>query len=406
MDNLTTKIMYTFLYLIAIIVYICQGILYSGNLFTWVSGLYILLFNLYCVFIYKGHILKVRMLILALLFILLLFFSWCISEKTLLLDNEKISTIPMLQNSIIVLTSIISFYYIKSQELLRVGILKVFIGILVIMFIYNILHFDVTGGGVAGEYDFKNTNNKAYTLCALFPFLIVFWQRKWLMMLLMLLSVVFTVICAKRGAIICTFASLLIVMWKLWFNKGESGGKWIKIMIVLICFIFAYFVSVLYEYSDLIQNRFEYSLDNGMGQRDSIYLTFYKIWLNSPFYNMILGNGPCSTIKFAKIYAHNDWLEILIDFGLFTLIIYCLFVFSIYKLIKRSKNIEIKVGIILVLIYILIRSTFSMCFYELESLLAFGSLGYFLGEIRSNSKKVYLNSKLKTTIETKEIINI
>jgi hypothetical protein len=56
----------------------------------------------------------------------------------------------------------------------------------------------------------------------------------------------------------------------------------------------------------------------------------------------------------------------------------------------RVDAIYIKLGIMMVIIYIIIRSSFSMCFYELESLLAYGYLGYLIGQVYPKQQYVVL----------------
>ena len=56
------------------------------------------------------------------------------------------------------------------------------------------------------------------------------------------------------------------------------------------------------------------------------------------------------------------------------------------------QNYQYKTSFIICFLYIIIRSSFSMCIYELESILVFGFLGYTIGNKERIDIKKYENT--------------
>ena len=146
-------------------------------------------------------------------------------------------------------------------------------------------------------------------------------------------------------------------------------------------------VSQFLNKSDYLQQRLLDTLDGNSSSRNHIYKSIIDRWNNSGFFHQLLGNGPIATTKFGN-YAHNDWLEVVYDFGLVGLFFYVLFILGIYFLWVRKKYVPIqcKCAFSLVFAYYVLRSTFSMSFYVLESALVMFAFGFFIADSYNKEK--------------------
>lgn len=393
---------FALLFLLTIILYISQGILFEGTWFTTLSGVYLLSFNVFALLkVLSRHSGKF-------LFTLLNFMIgwiavlWVISPKSYHSGGEVVSTLYMVQYSIIVFSSVFSFYYISEKQLIEDYQLKTFILLLAMVYVYNIMHFDVAADS-AGDFDFSTVNNKSYSIAALFPLLSVFWNKKWVVISLMTAALFLIAFCLKRGAMLIAISCYLIAFIFM-FKENQMNRKYRRVLfllIVLLIFGIVYAFYSIYNSDDLIQARIDLTLEGGSSGRDYIYAKIWDAWLNSGFISMVVGHGPISTLSVSSNYAHNDWLEILFDFGLIGLFLYVgvLYYITVFTFKRRGLPLQHKMGLLMCLSYIILRSSFSMCIYELDSLLAFGYIGYIMGDNYLKRKKFVMASLNKNEVK-------
>lgn len=386
------KKIFAIIYLIAIILYISQGILFEGTWFTSLSGVYVLFYGLINFFIVLRSKSHPFIFTCISYFMYWTLFIWLLFPKYYNFQGESISTTTMLQYIIMVCCASFSFYRISKFQLLGDIPLKCFTIVLGCLFVYNILHFDVTTLD-AGEYNYSSANNKSYLLAALFPFYLLFWKNKIVMFSMMIASMIFVIFLLKRGTMLCVASFLILTLYFSYKEAGASKKKlrvWVmRILVISFLCAAVYAISNIYQDNEIIQAR----LGQDSSGRDIIYSKILKTWLNSNLLNLIIGYGPFSTIPLIGIYAHNDWLEILLDFGLVGMIIYLMITLVLLKKhCLDRQNYQYKTSFIICLLYIIIRSSFSMCIYELETILVFGFLGYTIGNKERIDIKKYENT--------------
>ena len=82
---------------------------------------------------------------------------------------------------------------------------------------------------------------------------------------------------------------------------------------------------------------------------------------------MLFGYGADGSLKVGVNYAHNDWLEVLIDMGLVGFVAYLVFWISLILQWKRLKYNRLMYAILGGAIVVMLpRSMFSMLFSNLE----------------------------------------
>lgn len=207
------------------------------------------------------------------------------------------------------------------------------------------------------------TNNLGYRFASLAIFAFFMPRNK---LLYLLISLIFTFICLKRGAILIgamAFVGYLFVM-----NIHTKGlRKVIALFISTLLIIGAtYYIIDFYSKSSYFQQRFEQTLDGDSSGRDEIAS---KLWYHynteSDVLNMWFGNGPESTFAIAGNFAHNDWLEVLINQGIIGVIIFASFVLAWIIDWYRSKRylpIYYSWGFGLYLFAFILTSLFSMAY--------------------------------------------
>jgi len=149
--------------------------------------------------------------------------------------------------------------------------------------------------------------------------------------------VLLTVLSAKRGAMLAIFVSSAIYIYYTYVkNKGKGiNGFGLFLGIILIMGISYLFTIINDSYGGYLLSRFErLEEDKGSGRLD-IYAEVLTNFNNSPWYEKLIGHGHNMVKQSTSFFlsAHNDYLEVLYDYGIIGLIIVLLIV---KELIKRS----------------------------------------------------------------------
>lgn len=238
---------------------------------------------------------------------------------------------------------------------------------------------------------FQITNNVGYVFVAIIPLLALV-KNNILKYGLLVVCITFAYLSIKRGAIITsTLSGLLFLLLSL-----KTSKKWNKVisMIALIAIVAGayYLLSELIESNDYFRGRYEYTLSGEESTRDVIYNDLWNHFINnSSFLNIMFGNGAFSTTRFTINYAHSDWFEILIDQGLFGVLIYAFYwicFFKTWQIAKKRNNDVISISLLLVIVIYFLKSIFSMSFNNMDLYATF-SLGYCLSQV---NKKVALKT--------------
>ena len=220
------------------------------------------------------------------------------------------------------------------------------------------------------------TNNGAYGVLSILCLLPLFNKKLFLQYSLLALCMFYVIVGMKRGALVC---GIVITLWFL-FNsiRNERNRRRSFVLILLTCgIVFGAFYAVDYMLgnSEYFNQRLESTLAGESSNRDVLYSTLYRyLFVSSPIH-FLFGNGANATLGIASNYAHNDWLEIAINNGLFVVIIYFIYWVRMFKTIVYSKkNYVCYMMISIFFIFSFLRTFFSMSYADvpLSASLAFG----------------------------------
>ena len=133
--------------------------------------------------------------------------------------------------------------------------------------------------------------------------------------------------------------------------------------------------------SAYFQKRLEDSFEGNSSGRDKIYsamLSFF--WNETTPLQFLFGSGANATLRVARVYAHNDWLEIAVNQGLLGLMIYMIYFLIFFKtVLSKRNNSSAKLALQLVFIICFMKTLFSMSYNDMNIGTTF-VLGYCLAQ--------------------------
>ena len=282
-----------------------------------------------------------------------------------------------------------AFYYFAKCGFLNDSVMKIWFAVLLLVFIYFNLSFSAIKMLDSNRDGF--TNNLGYLFVSLIPF-IYFFNKKIFQIGLLLFLMAFVIFSMKRGAILVgILATFLYIFWTF---KNTKGYQWCFaiILFVIIGFVAAHYLEAFYADNAYFQMRVDSTLEGDSSSRDQIsssLLNWYVYKAN--IFQQLFGAGADATLSIYGIFAHNDWLEILIDQGVVGVILY-LWYWSVFY--KNNKRFSKGTPEYMILTTVLV-SCFSRCFFSMSynvipvstSLL----MGYCLAQNRISSKLLNKN---------------
>ena len=220
------------------------------------------------------------------------------------------------------------------------------------------------------------------------------------------LSLLATLYSFKRSAILCVCIVIVISLYfDFWQNKKASVLK-TRFLAILISILLLTIWGFVNKYTDsFIADRFEnVKEDRGSGRLD-IWAEVLNLYSNQDIVAKINGSGYDSVIKYYKFSAHNDFIEMLFDFGVVGLVLYLIIVVQFAQLCKQSKklgNVYFASSLSAIVIFILM-SSFSHLWlypsYNAYIMMYFGMINALLSNTistRSDNQKCLSDENIKS----------
>lgn len=294
----------------------------------------------------------------------------------------------MLKGILISLLTFYPFYYLSQKKILKSKHLIIF---LLIVLPVAVLNFYFNQEQKLINRLSENTdivNNAAYRFVNLIPFIFLLNKKKIISIVCILVIIFFIIQGAKRGAIITGFIGVSLYLY-YFLKYGNYKNKIIKYSIGITVIIALGIISYsLLTNNEFVIERMTLLNEGGTSGRDYIYSSIVKAWYNSDnLVHIILGGGFANSLNLTGgSYAHNDWLELLSNFGLLGVTIYLLLFYSGYTLTKSNQiKDNIKILLITILIMWFLITLFSMAYTATGGYLRTILLGYLLGQIQFNN---------------------
>ena len=237
------------------------------------------------------------------------------------LNSNMLNSYVKVFESITWLLMLLVGYYIGFRNNLSSGDViakRVLLFCLPVVSVY-ILLFYYFQGIIAGDAFFN--------VIVLFPFVLMLNSGK-LKNVLVLFFILMIMLSLKRSIFLSLFASLV----SYYLMEGKLKQKFV--FVLCFCALMMFFLFV--ENVPMLE-RFISIVDDGGSGRNTIYLELWQIFSAGTIFQMLLGNGIRSTVDAIGFFAHNDFLQLLIDFGLIGGCFYIILIASIIHDIKKVR---------------------------------------------------------------------
>lgn len=197
------------------------------------------------------------------------------------------------------------------------------------------------------------TNNTGFIFVSLLPFVFFLDKKNTFQYITLFFIFSFIVLSMKRGALLC---GIIFIVWFIVNGLKDAGfKKRIMVIVSIIIFIGAgyYLINHLFNTSEYFRIRIEDTIEGESSGRDMLYqyITYYfKNRMTA--WQQVFGLGAESTLLINDNYAHNDWLEILINNGIFGIIVYLIYwrccIKELHNIPKHSTIRKMWVGLFLI----------------------------------------------------------
>ena len=340
------------LYITLWVFYSLQGTLYaSGSIISQGILMILLLWSMYYCFVVNTKYTSNELpkffkavnafLIMATIYGIILI----LSGKELYTTEEEIiktSNLDYLKTIYISLLPLYTFYEFSKRGLLTEKHIRILTFVLLGLALANYIknqQAQMMAALEIGSNREEFTSNSGYKFLRLIP-LCLFWYKKPIIQIVLIVTcAIFLVLCMKRGAIligaICIIYFIFVVLRHM---KGKQKVA-IIMLIAIASFVVIGFIQNMLETSDYFSYRIEQTLEGDSSNRDIIYAKYLDHIKNeqSPLL-FLFGNGANATLAIGPNYAHNDWLEIAINNGLFGVVIYIWYFIALFKDYIQSKR--------------------------------------------------------------------
>ncbi len=236
---------------------------------------------------------------------------------------------------LLVVTSFLSFYFLRFLSLRVKPDLIVYsltaIAILLV-FQYSVMY------SATLSFSTMIRNNAAYAIVVFSPYILCN-KNKVVAIILAFIVLATVAFSAKRGGTLGVALSIMVYLIVLLKTKKMKKMKKMKNLIFAMSLFMVVLLSIYAAYEFLLNNgQFFDRMDNLENEADNgrleIINNTISMFMNSDIAGQLFGHGFNATIR-DSVYsfsAHNDYVEILYDFGIIGIILYIIFTIQLFKL--------------------------------------------------------------------------
>lgn len=186
----------------------------------------------------------------------------------------------------------------------------------------------------SGFLGYSMISNSYYALCIL-PLALMFSEKKWYRIFLYISIGLVVIFAGKRTGLIAYAAFILIVSLLEALRKDQLIDFFKTLVFLLAAGIIFYLLYIKFAsvYDLKLFERMSNLAEDGGSGRDVMYQKIWTAVKESNVFNWILGHGYGSTKDVLIVHdaAHNDFLEILYDYGIFAVLLFVLFYVQLFR---------------------------------------------------------------------------
>jgi len=224
-----------------------------------------------------------------------------------------------------VLLMLTTFFYFSAVELKDYHVIIIFFIFVCLSYNYFINRTYIYSQLVDENF----TSSAAYSVLYFTPIVLSI-NIKWIRALVIITTTIVLLLSFKRTGILAFFVAMflyLLIINKNKIDKYKNINVFVYMVIGII--LLGY---IMHDFdSKFVVERFEdLSTDGGSG-RVYIYNKIINLIYNSDIISILFGHGWDAVSRVNGMPAHNDFLEIIYDFGFIVFIIYVSFVCKLFK---------------------------------------------------------------------------
>lgn len=208
-------------------------------------------------------------------------------------------------------------------------------------------------------------DNTVYLFIGLLPFTFLF-KKRILSFLFLMIIWFFMIQSAKRAAIVCGILALTLLIFEyLYTSENKSKIKRYLFSLLLLLAI-GYFGYNFYMQNQFLIERMQQMLGGDSSGRDNLIETLFGVWYNSDSLTPYLFGYGYNASRFHSIHvSHNDWVDMLVSFGLLGLLIYFALFRSLFlQIFQKDWSKDKKIILILVVCIAIITSLTSRWYWS------------------------------------------
>src|SRR5690625_3993080 len=368
---------------VLLVIYFAQGTLYSsGSLISQVSLFVVLAISL--LFFIRSLLTpnkKSHLYWIWTFFLFINVFSYYFNFNTLVAEHRH--SYGMFKRILIVFLPFYPFLYFAQNGELKA---KHFTRFLIVMIPITIMMFFYKESRMLEKRsspDANVVNNVAYYFVVLIPLVFLFLKRKVYAMLTLLVLMFFIVQGAKRGAMLSAALGLLIYMYYLFKtinDKDKLKGYFLSFIGIVVVSYLSY---SFFQDNEFLIRRLESMAGGDSSGRDRIYLDIFNTWYHSDSYSRLLfgfGFAGSTIVSSGGNFAHNDWLELLTNFGLFGVILYIVLFYYLFKYVfKKGWQIDKRLLMLTIVSLWFFSTLFSMGYTSVSNYVYTILIAYLVG---------------------------
>lgn len=242
--------------------------------------------------------------------------------------DDTIVLFDMIKNS----TWIVALYmaYIWGVKNYNFKIALIFVNYIALPLLYIVYYLILTKTFFSGEY--YGFRDAIFAIAVLTPFPL-FCENNKVRNMHIIIFLLLIILSAKRSVIIGVVLGLMIFFSKVFKDSRHKSRILILLTIAIFAvIIFVSFSNINFDIFSLVISRFDAMEDGNTNGRDSIMDVVLASFYNSDVLTQLLGHGSQSTILVVGKLAHNDFLQVLYDYGIISLFL----IVAIYILLIRE----------------------------------------------------------------------
>lgn len=355
--------------------YYLQGILYEeGGLLSLFFLFFSIAVSLFYLLKMIGIVKKPALLKAIILFLSVLTiygFVLILSGKVLKVFDSQISSYLYIKSLWISLLPIFPLYMFAVKGDLNLETLKrwmlFFCGLSILLYGKEVLGYRerVLTEGLALD---ENNMNSGYLFLSLLPGAFLFEKSVAKKYIFVFFCSMMILLSMKRGAMFIGGICVIIFIMKSLKNSSRRNRLWIFITsAIMIGGIIFLFIDKM-QTSDYFLMRLQGTLSgDDTSHRDEFYVTLFNHFMNGSPIQMLFGEGANATLGVIGNYAHNDWLELLINQGLLGVSLYVVYWISFYKAVRTEKEAGHTLCFDILqtlLVFLLLKTLFSMSYAD------------------------------------------